>query len=80
MGVEIEKSDLGPIYGHDGRFPGYRTKMAYFPDHGIAVAMQINTDEDVDERECVLLLGRTLVTQAPSQKTRPRRAGALAHH
>jgi len=70
LGVEIDNSDLGPIYGHDGWFPGYRTKMAYFPKHRIAVAMQINTDADVDERECVLSLARTLVTKAPKQQSR----------
>ncbi|RPJ60564.1 MAG: class A beta-lactamase-related serine hydrolase [Acidobacteria bacterium] len=63
LGVEIEKSELGPMYGHDGWFPGYRTRMAYFPDYRIAVAMQINTDDDVDERQCVLALARVLVKQ-----------------
>ncbi len=75
LGVEIENSELGPIYGHDGWFPGYRTKMAYFPDYRIAVAMQINTDADVDERECILSLARTLVTKAPKQQSRSPRPG-----
>jgi D-alanyl-D-alanine carboxypeptidase len=79
LGVEIDNSELGPIYGHDGWFPGYRTKMAYFPDHRIAVAMQINTDDNVDERQWVLSLARTLVTKAPKQQSRSQPA-ALTHH
>ncbi len=75
LGVEIEDSDLGPIYGHDGWFPGYRTKMAYFPNYQIAVAMQINTDDDVDERRCVLSLARTLLTDAPNRQSRSPRPG-----
>jgi D-alanyl-D-alanine carboxypeptidase len=35
--------DLGPSYGHSGFFPGYVTDMRYFPEHGICVAVQINS-------------------------------------
>jgi len=73
LGVEIEDSELGPMYGHDGWFPGYRTKMAYFPKHRIAVAMQINTDDEVDQRQCVLSLARILVAKAPSRQSRSSR-------
>ena len=31
-------------WGHGGFFPGYNSQMFYFPEHGVAVAMQINTD------------------------------------
>jgi hypothetical protein len=34
--------------GHDGWFPGYRTKLAYFPELGLSVAIQTNTDRKVD--------------------------------
>jgi hypothetical protein len=44
--------------------------MAYFPDHRIAVAIQINTDEEVDQRQYVLSLARTLVTIATRQPSR----------
>jgi len=61
LGVDIERTELGPSYGHDGWFPGYRTKMAYFADHRMAVAIQVNTDEEVDTTRCVLSLARTLL-------------------
>jgi len=70
LGVEIDDSELGPIYGHDGWFPGYRTKMAYFPKHRIAVAMQVNTDDEVDQRQCILSLARVLVRERTARTTR----------
>jgi D-alanyl-D-alanine carboxypeptidase len=47
LGVFLEESALGMTYGHSGWFPGYNTIMAYYPDFGIAVAFQTNTDTDV---------------------------------
>jgi len=44
LGVGISEGPLGTAYGHGGWFPGYNSQMAYYPDHGIAVALQINTD------------------------------------
>jgi D-alanyl-D-alanine carboxypeptidase len=35
---------LGPVWGHAGQIPGYVSSMRYYPDHGIAVAFQINGD------------------------------------
>ena len=43
LGVIIRKTPLGTSYGHSGFFPGYMTDMQYFPDHKIAVAVQVNT-------------------------------------
>ncbi len=65
LGVQIENSEFGPLYGHDGWFPGYRTRMAYFPDHQVAVAIQINTDDQIDTRQCMLSLARTLIRNRP---------------
>ena len=48
LGVFIQDTALGTTYGHSGWFPGYRTILAYYPDHGMAVAFQTNTDVDVD--------------------------------
>ena len=45
LGVAIRKTQYGMSYGHGGFFPGYNSRMLYFPDHGIAVAMQINSDK-----------------------------------
>ena len=43
LGVIIRKTMLGTSYGHSGFFPGYMTDMMYFPEHKVAVAVQVNT-------------------------------------
>ncbi len=43
LGVIIQETPLGVTFGHSGFFPGYLTQMAYFPDHRIAVAVQVNS-------------------------------------
>lgn len=43
LGVIIRPSPLGITYGHSGFFPGYITEMIYFPEHQIAIAVQVNT-------------------------------------
>lgn len=48
LGVSIKETEFGPAYGHGGWFPGYRTSMVYYPDHQIAVVLQINTDYKVE--------------------------------
>lgn len=45
LGVAIhEESRIGRSYGHGGWIPGYCSSLRYYPDYGIAVAFQINTD------------------------------------
>ena len=39
----IRKTTAGVSYGHSGFFPGYMTDMMYFPEHKVAVAVQVNT-------------------------------------
>ena len=39
----IRQTPAGTSYGHSGFFPGYMTDMMYFPEHKIAVAVQVNT-------------------------------------
>jgi D-alanyl-D-alanine carboxypeptidase len=39
----IRSTAAGTSYGHSGFFPGYVTDMMYFPEHKIAVAVQVNT-------------------------------------
>ncbi len=46
LGVMIHGSPLGTMYRHDGFMPGFLTTMAYFPDHDMAVAIQVNTDAE----------------------------------
>lgn len=44
LGVYVWRGEYGPEYGHGGWFPGYRTSFAFYPEHGVAVAAQTNTD------------------------------------
>jgi D-alanyl-D-alanine carboxypeptidase len=47
-GVGIYRTGpFGPAYGHGGWIPGYVSSLRYYPDFGIAIAFQINTDIDV---------------------------------
>lgn len=34
----------GPVYGHGGWIPGYSSNLRHYPDHGVTIAFQINTD------------------------------------
>ena len=43
LGAILRPTRAGPTYGHSGFFPGYMTDMMYFPEHKIAVAVQVNT-------------------------------------
>src|SRR5689334_187985 len=43
LGAIIRKTSAGASYGHSGFFPGYMTDMMYFPEHKVAVAVQVNT-------------------------------------
>lgn len=44
-GVGVNRTGpFGPVYGHGGWIPGYSSSLRYYPDHGIAIAFQINTD------------------------------------
>lgn len=43
LGVIIRPTTFGTSYGHSGFFPGYVTEMIYFPDHKIALAIQVNS-------------------------------------
>ena len=48
LGVIIRNTPIGTAYGHSGFFPGYMTEMMYFPDHRVAVAVQVNTSVGKD--------------------------------
>jgi len=45
LGVIIKPTPIGISWGHSGFFPGYLTEMAYFPDHSLAVAVQLNSSD-----------------------------------
>ncbi|HEX2269023.1 MAG TPA: serine hydrolase domain-containing protein, partial [Pyrinomonadaceae bacterium] len=58
LGVIIRKTTAGTSYGHSGFFPGYMTDMMYFPEHKVALAVQVNTSVG---RNLGKPLGRVLV-------------------
>jgi len=44
LGVEKWSTEIGPLLGHTGYYPGYNTAIGYFPNCRVAVAIQINRD------------------------------------
>jgi D-alanyl-D-alanine carboxypeptidase len=45
LGVAVRRDDvLGTNVGHGGWIPGYCTSLRYYTDHGVGIALQINTD------------------------------------
>ncbi len=57
LGVSIEESEFGPICGHSGWTPYYRSDLRYYMDHGIAVAFHTNTDVNDTVYEIINDLG-----------------------
>jgi len=50
LGVGIYRtSPFGRVYGHGGWIPGYSSSLRYYPNHGVAIAFQINTDIGIVE-------------------------------
>ena len=45
LAVSIAESEHGLTYGHGGFWPGYNSLLAYYPEHGVAVSIQVNSDE-----------------------------------
>jgi D-alanyl-D-alanine carboxypeptidase len=42
LGVTIRTTPLGTAYGHRGWTPGYLSIFEYYPEHEVAIAMQVN--------------------------------------
>jgi len=63
LGVYILDTPFGRSYGHGGWFPGYRSQLRYYPDHRIAIALQTNTDVDVDLNQYVRELTEVLLQE-----------------
>ncbi|MEX1299656.1 MAG: serine hydrolase domain-containing protein [Desulfotignum sp.] len=38
---------FGPVYGHAGWIPGYVSSLRHYPEHGVTIAFQINTDTGI---------------------------------
>ncbi len=50
LGVAIHQNGpFGPTYGHGGWIPGYCSSLRYYPEYGVAIAFQINTDIGMDQ-------------------------------
>ena len=47
----IHTSPVGRWYGHSGWYPGYNSFVAYYPEQGFAVAVQVNRDSDTGVSE-----------------------------
>lgn len=45
LGAIVRTTANGPAWGHSGFFPGYVSELRYWPEHGLAVAVQVNTSE-----------------------------------
>ncbi len=65
-GVYTYASELGHVVGHGGWFPGWRSQLIYLPEHDIAVAVQMNTDVDVDPYTAAERLAQVVLDQIPS--------------
>jgi D-alanyl-D-alanine carboxypeptidase len=78
LGVIIRPTPLGITYGHSGFFPGYFTDMMYFPEHEIAVAIQINSSVPKDIRKrpsSVLVELFGVIKDEPEVKKKVKTAG-----
>jgi D-alanyl-D-alanine carboxypeptidase len=64
LGVTIRSTPLGPAYGHRGWTPGYLSVFEYYPDHEVAVAMQVNETGPYDLARYAVHLGRVAVSAA----------------
>jgi D-alanyl-D-alanine carboxypeptidase len=56
----------GPVWGHGGWIPAYVSSLRHYPDHGVTVAFQINTDIGIadDSTDLVPALEATLADHA----------------
>ena len=61
LAVFIDETDHGARLSHTGWYPGYHSMVAYWPDAGVAVALQINRDHDTQLREIHAALAELLL-------------------
>ena len=45
LGVIVWSTPRGEAWGHEGFFPGYMSRLCYWPEHDVAIAVQVNTSE-----------------------------------
>ena len=65
LAVTLRSTDLGPAYGHRGWTPGYLSMFEYYPEHEVAVAVQVNAIDGYDLSSHVVRIARAVV-RAPS--------------
>lgn len=46
---------FGPVYGHAGWIPGYTSSLRHYPEIGVTVAFQINTDIGIIDSDAAVL-------------------------
>ena len=46
LGVIVQETAAGTWWGHRGIMPGYLSGLAHYPERGITVAVQVNSDEE----------------------------------
>jgi len=72
LAVQIRQSEWGVSYGHGGWFPGYLSEMEYFPEHKVAIAVQVNTDASASPKKNLRVyiadIARVVMGEAPSRK------------
>ena len=55
-GVAVYRTGpFGPVYGHGGWIPGYSSSLRHYPEHGITIAFQLNTDIGIDDESMQLI-------------------------
>ena len=64
LGVTIRSTELGTAYGHQGWTPGYLSIFEYYPEHEIAVALQVNERGPYDMATYAERLARIVVATA----------------
>lgn len=61
-----EQSPRGPVYGHGGWIPCYVSSLRHYPDHGVTIAFQINSDAGLENEgsNCIAELEAALADLA----------------
>lgn len=67
LGVFLYDTPFGPAWGHSGWFPGYNSLMRYYPEHGVALAMQVNRDFGTDRIDFAQRLAAAIMEQERSE-------------
>jgi D-alanyl-D-alanine carboxypeptidase len=56
IGVAIATNGrFGPVYGHAGWIPGYTSSLRHYPEIGVTIAFQINTDIGIIDSDAGVL-------------------------